>query len=868
MEEQLKIKIIVDSNDAKRKLQKVKEELTDVGKTSKESGKKITETGKKIKDVGTVVKESTKQIKTAITAISAFTAGFIALGKSSQEFQKEYGRLTTSFQSVGASAKLATKTYKDLYGFMGDTQAATEAASLLAQLTTNEKDLATWTNILKGAYAKFNNAITVESLAESANETAKTAIVTGQLADALNWVGVSEDAVNAKLATLNSNQEREAYLRELLNSLYSGSAQLYDKNNKSLIEYNQATANMQIALAKATSYITPLLTAFANLATIMLTVLKPALDIIASGFIILSEIIGSVFSFIGSLFGLFSSGKGAVDDVASSIGGINSGISNLGSGASGLSDSLGDAAKNAKELKKHTQGFDELNIIPKETGSSAATGGGSVGGGGGISIPTIDTSGFELPKLDSFISNLDEVKEKVEGVLALVLSFAAPLAAYKAYKWFKGIGSVSTILRMMGEALLIIAGAILLVAGYSDAWANGINWKNLLMIISGIGMVVGGIALSFGTLYAALALVGGGIALVVLGVKDFINNGYSWEAIIAIAVGAIAILIGAIWAFNSALLANPITWVIVGIIALVAAFVILWNECEGFRNFWKVIWAAIVTMFTMAVEKMKQVIDFLVEAFKWAWDAIKVAWSVAGAFFNAIWNTIKGVFAVVKAVLSGNWKDAWEAIKNIVNSWKEYFKAKWDGIKKVFEPIVEWFKNIFSKAWSGIKSVFSGFGSFFSGLWNTIKNTFSNLGTNISNAIGGAVKAGINGVISIIENTINGAIGLINGAIDLVNKIPGVEIGYINDLNLPRLAKGGIVTSSTIANIGEAGKEAVLPLENNTEWMNILADKIASRNSAPSKVILSVDGKELGWASINGINSITKQTGNLQLKLV
>ena len=133
MEEQLKIKIIVDSNDAKRKLQNVKEELTDVGKTSKESEKKITETGKKIKDVGTVVKESTKQIKTAITAISAFTAGFIALGKSSQEFQKEYGRLTTSFQSVGASAKLATKTYKDLYGFMGDTQAATEAASLLAQ---------------------------------------------------------------------------------------------------------------------------------------------------------------------------------------------------------------------------------------------------------------------------------------------------------------------------------------------------------------------------------------------------------------------------------------------------------------------------------------------------------------------------------------------------------------------------------------------------------------------------------------------------------------------------------------------------------------------------------------------------------------
>ena len=82
------------------------------------------------------------------------------------------------------------------------------------------------------------------------------------------------------------------------------------------------------------------------------------------------------------------------------------------------------------------------------------------------------------------------------------------------------------------------------------------------------------------------------------------------------------------------------------------------------------------------------------------------------------------------------------------------------------------------------------------------------------------------------------------------------------------MATGGIVTRSTFANIGEAGKEAVLPLENNTGWMDVLADRIAERNSAPSKIVLKVGERELGWATINGINNITKQTGGLQLQLV
>ena len=117
-----------------------------------------------------------------------------------------------------------------------------------------------------------------------------------------------------------------------------------------------------------------------------------------------------------------------------------------------------------------------------------------------------------------------------------------------------------------------------------------------------------------------------------------------------------------------------------------------------------------------------------------------------------------------------------------------------------------------------------------------------------------------------ISGLING-IGSIAGAIgDLLGQDWSFSMPT-QAPRIPKLATGGIVNSATMALIGESGKEAVLPLENNTGWMDMLADKIAARNSAPSKIVLQLDGKELGWANINSINNITAQTGSLQLVL-
>lgn len=258
-----------------------------------------------------------------------------------------------------------------------------------------------------------------------------------------------------------------------------------------------------------------------------------------------------------------------------------------------------------------------------------------------------------------------------------------------------------------------------------------------------------------------------------------------------------------------------------------------------FKNAWeaiKFVWDVVVQYFKLIWENIKAVFSvvkvYFEGAFKTAWETIKAIWNGVVAYFELVWAGIKAVFAVVKGVLSGDFTDAWNAIKNVWDKVKNYFSTVWTGIKNVFSATKDWFGNTFKAAWEAVKKVFSNWGSFFSGLWNSIKNTFSKIGTNIANAISSSVKAGINGVIGMIEGTINTGINLINGAIRLINKIPGVDINSISRLELPRLAKGGIVTRSTIAEIGEDGAEAVVPLEKNTEWIDKLAAKVNGGNPA------------------------------------
>lgn len=169
------------------------------------------------------------------------------------------------------------------------------------------------------------------------------------------------------------------------------------------------------------------------------------------------------------------------------------------------------------------------------------------------------------------------------------------------------------------------------------------------------------------------------------------------------------------------------------------------------------------------------------------------------------------------------------------------FQGMWKSITGVFAGVGQWFQQKFSEAWRMVQGVFSGVGSFFSGVWRTITGVFTNIGTSVARAVTGAMRSGLNGALSTIENIINGGIGLINGAIGLINKIPGVNIGRIGTLHLPRLAEGGVLNGAQTVIAGEAGPEAIIPLDRLFAQMDKMAEKMAGENNA-SPVVINVYG--------------------------
>ena len=272
------------------------------------------------------------------------------------------------------------------------------------------------------------------------------------------------------------------------------------------------------------------------------------------------------------------------------------------------------------------------------------------------------------------------------------------------------------------------------------------------------------------------------------------------------------------WLMNAAMAANPIGLVVAAVVALVAAFVLLWKKSEGFREFWKGLWEGIKNV-------ASDLWDAIVGIFSAAWEAIKEVWSAVKGFFQGIWDGIKAVFEGVGTWFKEKFQTAWTNIKNIWNGVKGYFKGIWDGIKKTFSGVGTWFGDKFKDAWKKIKGAFSGVGKFFGGIWDTIKQKFTNIGKKIGDSIGGAFKKAINAVLATVETVLNTPIRTINSLVDVINKL-GLDLGYLPEFDLPRLAKGGVLKKGQKGFLEGDGAEAVVPLEKNTQWIRRVADEM------------------------------------------
>lgn len=247
------------------------------------------------------------------------------------------------------------------------------------------------------------------------------------------------------------------------------------------------------------------------------------------------------------------------------------------------------------------------------------------------------------------------------------------------------------------------------------------------------------------------------------------------------------------WLMNAAMNANPIGLIVAAIAGLVAAFVVLWNKCDAFREFWINLWEGIKAGFKAAV-------DWITQAFRDTVNFFSTAATSIGKFFSNMWRGLT-----------------------------DGAKSAWQGIKNTFSTVATFFSDIFSKAWSGVKKVFSTGGKIFDGIKDGIVKAFK--------TVVNAIIRGINKVVKLPFEGLNG----------ILDKITGLSIAGVKPFDwlkwrapvpqLPELATGGVVRKATTAVIGEDGAEAIVPLEKNTGWIKKVAGELAAQQ--PRSVVVN-----------------------------
>ena len=383
---------------------------------------------------------------------------------------------------------------------------------------------------------------------------------------------------------------------------------------------------------------------------------------------------------------------------------------------------------------------------------------------------------------------------------------------------------------------------------------------------------------------------------------------------------AAGIAAAATWALNGAIavLTSPITLVIAAIAALIGIGVLLYqnwdtvvefakNAWQGLCDFISGICQAIGDFFSGLWTKLQEIFEpigqWFSEKFQQAWDAIVNIFSGIGEWFSGVfqgaWDAIVNIFTPIGSWFGERWADvtsalanigawftdmfqkAWTGLTNIFSKLGSWFGERWNDITNALANVSSWFGNMFTSAYNAVKNAFSSIGSFFSGVWTTVKNIFVNAGQMVGSAVGGAFKSAVNAVLGTIENVVNGFIGMINGVLDTVRGLPGLGwVGSVGYVSLPRLARGGIVDSPTVAMIGEAGKEVVMPLENTGflqtmgrvvggAVVNALGGGLPQSGgfSGSGDIVIMVGGHELGRVAIQEINREQERAGQVLLNI-
>ena len=434
-----------------------------------------------------------------------------------------------------------------------------------------------------------------------------------------------------------------------------------------------------------------------------------------------------------------------------------------------------------------------------------------------VQIVGTKIAGYLVPLMEKVVDVAANIAEKIAGldggVLAKIMGISGALAG------------LSPILIAIGKGMQIFGGHLKDVAKFVTKIP--VLGKAFALLANPITLVVA-------------ALAGLGLAINKVGFDNFVTTAQNaitsfaeqLPGIINTIVGKIVELVpvifdGIVTAVQAivALLPTLIPAIVQGGIALFNGLV------QAVSQIIPVLIQAVVSLIQTLVAALPTIIPTLlqgaIDLFMAFVQAIPVIVpqliSAVGQLIVALVQALPGLFTTLLTTVVG------------------LFRGMWKSITGVFAGVGQWFQQKFSEAWQNVQKVFSGVGQFFSGVWRTITGVFTNIGTSVAGAVSGAIRSGLNGALATIENIINGGIGLINGAINLINKIPGVNIGKIGRLSLPRLAEGGVLNGAQTVIAGEAGPEAIIPLDKLFAQMDRMADKMAGENNA-SPVVINVYG--------------------------
>lgn len=515
---------------------------------------------------------------------------------------------------------------------------------------------------------------------------------------------------------------------------------------------------------------------------------------------------------------------------------------------------------------------------------------------------------------DGFTVFSDWCKENKEPIVALITTWQT----INFLSWAEQAGGLAGAFSLLGSKVSLIVGGI----------------KNLGLAIKALTfdkLVSFAETIYLNTLYAKDFVVNSGKTIAQLG-KTALELGKSalaWTAHAAkmgLATAAefahsvaAGVATAATWAFNAALavLTSPITWIIAAIAALIAIGVLLYQNWDTVVEFAKTAWQglcdfisgicqAIGEFFSGLWTKLQEIFEpigqWFGEKFQQAWDAIVNIFSGIGEWFSGVfqgaWDAIVNIFTPIGSWFGQRWADvtsalanigawftdmfqkAWTGLTNIFSKLGSWFGERWADVTNALSSVSNWFGEMFTNAYNAVKDAFSSIGDFFKGVWDTVKSIFVNAGQMVGEAVGGAFKSAVNAVLGTIENVVNGFIGMINGVLGVVRNLPGLGwVGSVSTVSLPRLARGGIVDSPTIAMIGEAGKEAVVPLEN-TGFIQTLGRVVSSAVvnamagvslqggfSGDGDIVIQIAGHEFGRVAIQEINKEHERAGQTLLKI-